>query len=113
MNYRIIYLNEIGGVGMLTPCDPSFTVDFIAKKDVPTGRPYLIVEATDLPSDFLFFDAWEADFTNPDGYGEDFGVGSTNAVIGYNEDGSPVLAKVAVDENGVEYIVYDQEEGAA
>lgn len=112
MNYRIIYLNEAGGVGMLTPCDPSIAIEFIAKKDVPAGRPYRIVAAADLPSDFTFFDAWEADFTNPDGHGEDFGVGSANAVVGYNEDGSPVLAKVAIDEYGVEYIVYDQDEDA-
>ena len=42
----------------------------MALKDVPAGTPYLIVNpATDLPPDFDFFEAWEADFSTPDGHG--------------------------------------------
>ena len=69
MTLRIIYKNEIGGVGMLTPCDPLMTIEQIAQKDVPCGAPYLVVNADDLPGDFTFFDAWEAEFSNPDGHG--------------------------------------------
>ena len=39
------------------------------KKDVPAGVPYLIVDAADVPTDRSFRDAWEADFSNPSGYG--------------------------------------------
>jgi hypothetical protein len=41
----------------------------VAKKDVPANVPYIIVEADTIPSDRTFRDAWEADFSNPDGYG--------------------------------------------
>ena len=41
----------------------------VAQKDVPAGTPYLIVEDDVIPSDRSFRNAWEADFSNPDGYG--------------------------------------------
>ena len=41
----------------------------ICRKDVPAGTPYLIVEDDVIPSDRSFRNAWEADFSNPDGYG--------------------------------------------
>jgi hypothetical protein len=41
----------------------------IAKKDVPKGIPYKIIDASDLP-DREFRNAWTADFDNPDGIGE-------------------------------------------
>ncbi len=31
---------------------------------VPNGLPYLILDASELPQDIIFFDAWAADFTN-------------------------------------------------
>jgi hypothetical protein len=46
------------------------TVKEIAESGTPAGIPFRIVDATDLPSDWTFFDAWTADFTNPDGYGK-------------------------------------------
>ena len=46
------------------------TVEQIAKKDTPTGLPYLIIEEEQLPEDRTFRYAWTADFSNPDGYGE-------------------------------------------
>jgi hypothetical protein len=41
----------------------------VALKDVPIGSPFLIVEDTDLPQDREYIDAWEADFSQPHGYG--------------------------------------------
>lgn len=70
MPKRIIYPNEIGGVALITPAmNCGLTVDEIARKDTPAGRPYLILDTTPELMDFLFFDAWEADFSNPDGIG--------------------------------------------
>ena len=49
----------------------SFTIDEIAKKDIPTGFKYKKIEDSDVPSDRTFRDAWtvdEADLT--DGVGE-------------------------------------------
>ena len=49
----------------------SFTIDEIAKKDVPTGKKYKKVEDNELPANKNFRDAWvvdEKDLT--DGVGE-------------------------------------------
>ena len=43
--------------------------DEIIKKSVPSGVPYLIIDSSELPADTEFRDAWQADFSNPDGYG--------------------------------------------
>lgn len=68
---RIIYNNNDGGLSVIIPSESSgLTVEQIAAKDVPTGVPYLIIEATDLPADRSQRQAWEADFTNPHGIGE-------------------------------------------
>jgi hypothetical protein len=71
----IIYPRKDGGVCVITPvADCGLTEDEIAAKDVPTGRPYKIVSLADLPTDRTFRDAWEADFSSPDGYGADHGI---------------------------------------
>jgi hypothetical protein len=41
----------------------------VAKKDVPAGVPYLLINAADVPADRAAFDAWEVDFSDPDGHG--------------------------------------------
>jgi hypothetical protein len=95
---KIIYWDNNGSVVVLNPY-PEFcglTVEQIAKKDVPFGLPYQIVEESELPTVQQFTSAWEIDQgTVPQGFGEDYGVGSTNAVIGYDEDGNPVLRSEA------------------
>lgn len=67
---RIIYPIEGGGIAVLVP-SPQWigTIQELANKDVPAGKPYLIIEAADVPEDRKYREAWEADFTNPDGYG--------------------------------------------
>lgn len=61
-NYRVIYPNGQGGIAIVSPAlDVSQEQVLNA---VPTGKPYLIVSDTDLPSDTTFRDAWTADFTN-------------------------------------------------
>jgi hypothetical protein len=50
MNKRIIFKNDAGGVSVIIPSpDSGLTVEEIAEKDVPTGKPYKIVDASDLP----------------------------------------------------------------
>lgn len=61
MNKRIIYQNDEGGVAVIIPCDCGLTVDQIAAKDVPTGKPYKIVDVTDIPSDRSQRGAWAVD----------------------------------------------------
>jgi hypothetical protein len=67
-NQRIIYTNESGGVSVIIPTG-ELPIEDICQKDVPAGTPYLVVEDDVIPSDRSFRGAWEADFSNPDGYG--------------------------------------------
>lgn len=62
MNSRIIYPNDNGGVSILIPT-PEYlaehTVEELAAKDVPAGKPHKIVDVSDIPADRTFRDAWE------------------------------------------------------
>ena len=50
MNQRIIYPTDDGGVEVLIPApDCGFTIEEIAAKDVPAGKPFKIVDITDFP----------------------------------------------------------------
>ncbi len=67
MDQRIIYQNETGGVAIITPCDCGMTIEQIAAKDVPTGKPYKIVDVADIPTDRQWRNEWtvdEADLTD-------------------------------------------------
>ena len=62
MEKRIIYPNDDGGVSVMTPMPEALktmTIEEIAIKDVPTGKPYKIVDASDIPTDRTFRNAWE------------------------------------------------------
>ena len=60
MNSRIIYPNDDGGVAVIVPApECGLTIEEIAAKDVPVGKPYKIVDVADIPSDRTFRDAWE------------------------------------------------------
>ena len=65
---KIIYQQPNGGVAVLIPTG-DLPIEDVCQKDVPAGVPYLIVSDGDIPSDRTFRNAWEADFSNPDGYG--------------------------------------------
>jgi hypothetical protein len=59
-NPRIIYPTTGGGVAIIIPApDCGLTIEQIAAKDVPAGVPYKIVDASDIPSDRTFRNAWE------------------------------------------------------
>jgi hypothetical protein len=59
MNQRIIYPND-DGVAIIVPTDNcGLTIEEIAVKDVPEGKPYKIVDVEDIPSDRTFRNAWE------------------------------------------------------
>jgi len=60
MNKRIIFPNDDGGVAIIIPADEcGLTIEEIASKDVPAGKPYKIVDVDDIPTDRTFRDAWE------------------------------------------------------
>jgi hypothetical protein len=68
MSQYIVYPNGNGGIRLVIPTGelPSGEV---ARKDVPAGSPYMLVDAKQIPADFTFFNAWEADFSKPHGVG--------------------------------------------
>lgn len=69
---RIIYPNDDGGVSIIVPTESALatmTIEDIALKDVPAGKPFKIVATEDIPSDRTFRNAWEADISSPDGTG--------------------------------------------
>ena len=56
---RIIYKKDDGGVAIIIPaenCD--LTVDQIAAKDVPSGKPFTIVNVSEIPTDRTYRNAW-------------------------------------------------------
>jgi len=86
MEKKIVFKTKDGGVAVITvPSDfltetnpdtgEVWTYEDVAKKDVPTGYKYKIIDVTDVSADRSFRDAWtvdEADLT--DGTGADYGV---------------------------------------
>lgn len=64
MNPRIIYQTDDGGVAVIVPTPEALSqhnIVSIALKDVPSGKPFKIVDASDIPSDRTFRNAWEVD----------------------------------------------------
>jgi hypothetical protein len=62
MDKRIIYQTDDGGVAVIIPA-PEYmadhTIEELAAKDVPAGKPFKIVDVADIPTDRTFRDAWE------------------------------------------------------
>ena len=57
---RIIYPSDDGGVAVIVPApDCGLTIEEIARKDVPLGKPFKIIDAADVPNDRTFRNAWE------------------------------------------------------
>ena len=67
MDQRIIYQNDDGGVAIIIPCECGLTIEEIAAKDVPTGKPYKIVGVSEIPTDRQWRNEWtvaETDLTD-------------------------------------------------
>jgi len=63
MTQAIIYPQDNGNIALVMPTG-ELPIEQVAQKDVPAGKPYLIVDYADIPADHTFFGAWEADFTD-------------------------------------------------
>lgn len=64
MDQCIIYQNSHGGVSIVIPApewldQEGNTLEALAAKDVPPGKPYKIVDVSDIPTDRTFRAAWE------------------------------------------------------
>jgi len=111
MNKRIIFKNDGGGVAVIVPADKSFlTIDEIANKDVPKGKSYLIIDASDLPQDREQRDQWDindADLTEVSKGAEwDFGLATENGYAWAKHTTTPDLFRVYVNFK----IVYEGDE---
>ena len=59
---RIIYPTDDGGVAVIVPAPEWLaenSIEALAAKDVPEGKPYKIVSVDDIPFDRTFRAAWE------------------------------------------------------
>lgn len=64
MEKRIIYPTDDGGVAIIIPApewlaQEGNTLEALAEKDVPAGKPWQIIDAADVPADRTFRAAWE------------------------------------------------------
>ena len=65
---KIIYPNETG-IAVICPTS-ELSLEETTLKDVPSGVKYKIIDASDLPQERDFRNAWEYDFTDSyDGVG--------------------------------------------
>ena len=65
---KIIYAHETG-ISVITPTG-DLSVEETALKDVPSGVKYKVIDASDLPENRDFRNAWEFDFSSDfDGVG--------------------------------------------
>jgi hypothetical protein len=82
----IIFKQDNGIPACIIPAPDAlekYGIDVIAMKDVPSGKPYMIIDASELPSEPQEqWDVEEADLT--DGVGAPFGVGTDDLVRGYD-----------------------------
>jgi len=72
---RIIFKREDNSIGIVIPTSEAlekYGIEAIAKKDVPYGLEYKIVDTTDVPKDRTFRDAWEWGYETSDGVGDEF-----------------------------------------
>jgi len=69
MNQRIIYKHD-SGIAVIIPTG-ELSVEETAKKDVPTGHKFKIVDVSEIPADRTWRDAWDIDEAElTDGVGE-------------------------------------------
>jgi hypothetical protein len=70
MNQVIIYNQDNGTIAVIRPTEEALAIyglDAIAKKDVPSGKPYKIILDTEVPADRTQRNQWtvaDADLTD-------------------------------------------------
>jgi len=64
MNPVIIYKQDNGVVAIVRPTEEAlakYGIEAIAQKDVPAGKPYRIIDASEIPTDRSQRNAWTVD----------------------------------------------------
>jgi len=75
INMKVIFATPTGGVAIIHPTG-ELPIEVVARKDVPQGVPYKIIEDSAVPTDRTFRNAWVAEPFEPDGYGDPDGYWS-------------------------------------
>jgi len=76
MSQLILYKQDSGVVAVIRPTEEAlaiYGIEAIAQKDVPAGKPYRIIDASEIPTDRSQRNAWtvdDADLT--DGVGAEY-----------------------------------------
>jgi len=68
MSTTVILYPVDSGIAMTRQVDPTISLLELARGTTPAGVPFILVNEEDLP-DFEYFNAWTADFSEPNGYG--------------------------------------------
>lgn len=68
MGATVILYPTDSGVALTRPVNTEIPVLELARGTTPAGVPFILVDENELPDD-EYFDAWSADFSEPDGYG--------------------------------------------
>lgn len=71
MGDTVILYPHDGAVAVTKPIDATIPIMELARGTTPAGVPFILVDENELP-DAEYFDAWTADFSEPDGYGIGF-----------------------------------------
>lgn len=76
MNQVVIYKQDNGVVAIIRPTEEAlnlYGIEAIAAKDVPAGKPYKIVDASEIPTDRSQRNAWTVDEADlNDGVGAEY-----------------------------------------
>ncbi len=89
----IVYQDDDGTASVVFPTN-DLPIEEVAKKDVPAGKPYLVMDGATLP-DWQFQAAWVVDFSKPDGVG----LGHDAWAAQYNDPENLVMRNAAHAEN--------------
>ena len=55
---RIVYVEDDGVLAIISPVNENKTIEEHAKKSVPEGKKYYIVDKSEIPTDRSFRQAW-------------------------------------------------------
>lgn len=102
----IIYPRPNESIAVVYPTGV-FDINLVAAQDVPYGVPYRFISESDLPSDKSLRFQWVADFSNPDGYGLNYGQGSDWKVLERDNLGNPTILINVVTKQVVPYADYN------
>lgn len=69
MKKIVVYQNSDGFLTLIHPDLSSISAYECGRKCTPSGVPFKIFTGEQIPNDTTFIDAWEADFSSPDGLG--------------------------------------------